>query len=338
MSTPPNKPTLENPRIVSGFTVSVITPVFNEAENLPVLLSRLKAVFQDLEVDWEWVLVDDRSTDRSFDVIRELAQKETPERIRGFRLARNSGSHTALMCGFDQAKGRCAVVLAGDCQDPPETIPALLEEWREGCSVVWAVRRERRGEGTSTLAFSRLYYWLMRSFVGIRNMPDSGADFFLLDRCAVNAVTRYQEQNVSVLALLSWIGFSHGSIEYDKEARLHGTTGWTLEKKLKLVADSVTSFTYAPVRLMSYLGVLVGCAGFVYSIVVIYSAFTSGAAPEGWSSLMVVILFMGAAQMLMMGVLGEYLWRALDESRRRPRYIVEQEVEKSLGTSSISAD
>jgi glycosyltransferase involved in cell wall biosynthesis len=316
---------------LSGFRVSVVTPVFNEAQNLPVLYERLKTVFSALDLDWEWVLVDDRSTDGSFSVIQGLAKESPVGRIKGYRFARNSGSHTAIMCGFENASGRCAIILAGDCQDPPETIPGLLGEWRKGHSVVWAVRRKRKGESPKNLAFARLYYWLMRRFVGIRNMPDSGADFFLLDRRAMDSVIRYREQNVSVLALLSWIGFSQGYIEYDKEERLHGTSGWNLEKKLKLVADSVTSFTYAPVRFMSYLGFLVGGLGFCYAALVVYNAITSGMAPEGWSSLMVVVLIMGGAQMIMMGVLGEYLWRALDESRRRPRYIVERDV----GTESL---
>jgi polyisoprenyl-phosphate glycosyltransferase len=312
-------------RTLENLKVTIVTPVFNEAENLPVLHKRIKSVFEELRLQWEWILVDDRSLDGSFEVIEELASIEDTGVIKGFRFARNSGSHTALMCGFEKAEGGCVVVLAGDCQDPPEAILDLLTEWQQGHSVIWAVRRKRLGETKQTLAFARIYYWLMRKFVGIKNMPDSGADFFLLDRRAVDAVVQYREQNVSVLALLSWVGFSQGYIEYDKEARLHGVSGWNFEKKLKLVADSVTSFTYAPVRLMSYLGFIVAGLGFCYSCVVLWNAVNSGAAPEGWSSLMIVVLFMGGAQMTMMGVLGEYLWRALDEARQRPRFIIERE-------------
>ena len=314
-----------------GDLLSIVTPVYNEADNLPVLYERIESVLKEAGVDWEWLLVDDHSADESFKIVNLLSEKAPEGRIRGYRFSRNQGSHTAIMCGFEKAQGNCAVILAGDCQDPPETIPDLLNEWAKGYSVVWAVRRKREGEKASTLAFARIYYWLMRTMVGIKNMPSSGADFFLLDRRAMRAVTRYREQNVSVLALLSWIGFTQSFIEYDKQPRLHGQTGWSLRKKLKLVIDSITSFTYAPVRIMSYLGVCTSFLGFAYAMLVIFNAIYLQTAVEGWSSLMVVILVTGGAQMLMMGVLGEYLWRALDESRRRPRYVIEDEVEPKAG-------
>jgi dolichol-phosphate mannosyltransferase len=308
--------------------ISIVTPAYNETLNLPILYERIAAVMQGLDVAWEWVVVDDHSKDETFSVIQGIAQQHP--NVLGVRLARNSGSHTAIMCGLEHAQGECAVILASDLQDPPETIPALLAEWRKGYNIVWAVRAKREGERVSTLAFARIYYWIMRNFVGIKNMADSGADFFLLDRRAVDAVTSYHEQNVSVLALLSWIGFSQTSITYVKQPRLHGKSGWNLEKKLKLVIDSVTSFTYRPLRLMSYVGITFALIGFAYALLVIVNALIVRAAPEGWTSLMVVVLVMGGIQMMMMGVLGEYLWRALDESRRRPRYVIERTTQDRL--------
>jgi dolichol-phosphate mannosyltransferase len=153
-------------------------------------------------------------------------------------------------------------------------------------------------------------------------MPASGADFFLLDRVVVDAFSRFTETNVSILALITWMGFRQTIISYDKEARLHGRSGWSLKKKLKLLVDSVTSFSYVPIRFMSYLGFVVGFAGFAYAGLVVVN-FINGNPIEGWSSLIVVVLLVGGVQMVMMGVLGEYVWRALDESRRRPRYIIE---------------
>lgn len=302
--------------------VSIVTPAYNETLNLPILYERIAAVMQGLGIVWEWVVIDDHSKDETFRVIREIADKHP--NVLGVRLARNSGSHTAIMCGLEHVRGACAVILASDLQDPPETIPALLAEWHKGYNIVWAVRAKREGERVSTLAFARVYYWIMRNFVGIKNMADSGADFFLIDRRAVDAVISYREQNVSVLALLSWIGFSQTSIPYVKQPRLHGQSGWSLEKKLKLVIDSVTSFTYRPLRLMSYVGITFALIGFAYALLVIVNALIVRAAPEGWTSLMVVVLVMGGIQMMMMGILGEYLWRALDEARRRPRYVVER--------------
>jgi polyisoprenyl-phosphate glycosyltransferase len=174
----------------------------------------------------------------------------------------------------------------------------------------------------------------MRNIVGMKEMPATGADFFLLDRKVVDAFSQFGEAHVSILALITWLGFRQESIPYDKEERVHGRSGWTLKKKLKLVVDSVTSFSYLPIRFMSYLGSIIALLGFAYAAVVVANAL-NGAPIQGWSSLIVVVLVLGGIQMLMMGVLGEYVWRALDESRRRPRYIVEAVTERLANESRL---
>ncbi len=305
--------------------VSVVTPAYNEAKNLQVLYQRLVRVFKDLEVPWEWIVVDDHSADTTFDVIRALSLHD--DRVRGFRLARNSGSHVALVCGLHQALGQCAVVLAADCQDPPELIPQLLDQWRHGAQVVWAVRNRREGETQGTLTFSRLYYFLMRRLFGLKELPATGADFFLADARVVEALRQFRERNVSLMALLTWMGFRQTQIFYDKQARLHGRSGWNFRKKLKLFVDSVTSFSYLPIRIMAVLGTCISFAGFLYACIVIFNALT-GDPPQGWASLMVVVLVLGGVQMIMMSILGEYLWRALDEARRRPQFLVESSTER----------
>jgi dolichol-phosphate mannosyltransferase len=302
------------------FLLSVVTAAYNEARNLPVLYQKFMDTLDPLGVDWEWVVVDDHSADETFSIIEEMARRDG--RVRGIRLARNFGSHAALTCGLHHARGDCAVIMAADLQDPPETLPLLLTQWHSGAQVVSAVRSRREGEKLSTIAFSRFYYWIMRRIVGLRELPAAGVDFFLIDRSAIDALLQFKEINVSIVALVTWMGFRQSSITYDKKARLYGRSGWTLDKKLKLVADSVTSFTYLPIRLMSYLGLLLALAGFAYAGVVVFNALT-GEPAQGWSSLMVVVLIIGGVQMLMMGVLGEYLWRAFDESRQRPRYLIE---------------
>ena len=190
---------------------------------------------------------------------------------------------------------------------------------------MWAVRAQREGEKASTVGFSRLYYWLMRNVVGMNEMPATGADFFLIDRRVIEALSEFNENNTSLMALITWMGFRQTEIAYTKQARLYGNSGWNLEKKVKLVVDSVTSFTYLPIRLMSYLGISIAILGFLYAGFVIFNAI-AGRPTEGWSSLMVAVLVVGGIQMLMMGILGEYLWRALDEARQRPRYILEADV------------
>jgi len=313
--------------------LSIVTPAYNEAENLPLFHERLCRTMQALDMDWEWLIVDDHSVDNTFAVISGIAARDS--RVHGLRFSRNFGAHTALACGLSLAKGDCVAALAADLQDPPETIPALVANWNDGVAVVWAVRDERKGETASTKRFSRMYYWLMRNVVGMKEMPATGADFFLLDRKVVNAFCQFGEAHVSILALITWMGFNQTSITYDKEARVHGRSGWNLKKKLKLVVDSVTSFSYVPIRFMSYLGFIVALLGFVYAGVVVFNAIR-GDPIQGWSSLIVVVLLLGGMQMIMMGVLGEYLWRALDEARRRPRYIVELATERLAQNVSVS--
>jgi glycosyltransferase involved in cell wall biosynthesis len=301
----------------SGRTLlSVVTPAYNESGSLPLFYERLSNALKSSGVEWEWIVVDDHSYDETFATIANIASRDS--RVRAIRLAKNSGSHMASICGLFHAKGHCSIIMAADLQDPPEVLPALLKKWFAGAQVVWAVRARREGEKVSTIGSSRLYYMVMRNVVGLKEMPPTGADFFLLDRQVRDAFLEFKESNVSVLALISWMGFRQETITYDKQARLHGSSGWTLKKKLKLLVDSITSFTYLPIRIMSYMGFLVAFSGFVYAAIVIVNAL-SGHPVEGWSSLMVVILVVGGMQMLMMGILGEYLWRALDESRRRPR-------------------
>ena len=307
--------------------VSIITPAYRETKNLPVLFERLKAVFEKINVPWEWIIIDDHSPDDTFQTICKLAAEN--DFIHGIRFARNFGSHIAISCGLHQARGRCAVVMAADLQDPPETLPELLGKWEIGGQVVWAVREKREGEKSSTLGFARLYYWLMRNVVGMKNMPAEGADFFLIDRCVIDAFCQFTESNVSILALITWMGFRQETIFYTKQARLYGKSGWNLDKKLKLTIDSITSFSYFPLRLISYVGLIVGVIGFIYAAVVIWNTLTHNP-PQGWASLMVVVLVLGGLQMMMMGVLGEYMWRTLDQSRHRPTYLIEARVGKNI--------
>ncbi len=300
--------------------VSIITPAYNEAANLPILYKRLAAALNDLSVTWEWIVIDDHSRDATIETVRGIAANDS--RVRGIRLSRNCGSHTAIGCGLDFARGSCVAILAADLQDSPETLGPLIEKWRSGAQVVWAVRESREGESRSTIGFSRLYYYLMRRVAGLQGLPATGADFWLMDRRVVDALQRFGESNVSLLALITWMGFRQERIFYVKQSRLHGSSGWSLEKKLKLVVDSITSFTYRPIRFMSYVGFVVALFGFLYAGFIVVNALT-GKPVQGWSSLMVVVLVLGGLQMAFMGVLGEYIWRALDEARRRPHYLIE---------------
>jgi dolichol-phosphate mannosyltransferase len=315
-------PSHNGTRVPAGHAslLSIVTPAFNESANLPHLYERLRRAPSPLGVAWEWVVVDDHSSDATFATIAGMARNDP--RVHGYRLAKNFGSHTAIVCGLEQAKGDCAVVMAADLQDPPETLPQLLQQWRAGAQVVWAVRATRPGGTLSSRLFGRLYYGLMRHGIGIKQMPSTGADFFLIDRCVIDTLARFREKNASIFALVTWMGFRQTTITYTKENRLHGRSGWTLRKKLKLVLDSLICFSSFPIRVMSYLGAVIALCGSVYTGVVIANAI-AGRTPPGWASLMAVVVVLGGLQLSMMGVLGEYLWRALEESRRRPPYWLE---------------
>lgn len=300
--------------------LTIVTPAFNEAENLPLLYGQLIKSLQDTDFDWEWIIVDDHSPDSTYSVASGLAEKD--ERVRAFRFSRNSGSHIALRCGFENANGDCVVGMAADMQDPPDLIPQLFDRWKEGVHVVWAARASRTGEKRSTLLFSRWYYRIMRDVVGLKQMPVDGADFFLIDRKVVDSINQFQEKNVSLFALIAWLGFDQETVTYDKLARQHGRSGWSLEKKLKMAVDSLTSFSYKPIRFMTFTGFALAFLSFLYLLIVLIN-YLAGVAPQGWTSQMAAILLIGGLQMMMIGILGEYTWRSLDESRRRPPYIIE---------------
>ncbi len=301
--------------------ITIISPAYNEEENLELLYDRIKMVMENLSITWEWIIIDDHSSDATFSHIKTLAANDS--NVKGIRFARNSGSHTAIMYGLNLASGECAVVLAADLQDPPEVIEQLFEKWKSGAQIVWAVRKKREGESNMTVGFAKIYYWLMNKYVGIKNLPDQGADFFLLHRNAIDTVVKFKESNISLLILLTWLGFRQDSIEYVKQARLHGSSGWSVEKKLKLVIDSIVSFTYKPIRFMTYFGFSTAFIGFAYALFILINHFL-GEPITGWSSLMIAVLVIGGIQILMMGILGEYIWRSLDEVRSRPQFIIEQ--------------
>jgi len=312
----------ENQHHPEGGTISLITPAFNESANLPLLYNSLVPYLDSLGMEWEWIIVDDHSSDNTFTVAEELAVKDS--RVRGIRLARNVGSHAAIGYGVRQAKGECAVVMAADLQDPPEILRELVDTWNEGNHVVWAARRGRPGEKLNTIVFSRVYFFLMRNLIGIKEMPATGSDYFLIDRLVMEGFRMFNETNMNITALLSWMGFRQKTIFYDKREREHGKSGWNLAKKIKIIVDSVTSFSYLPIRIMTVLGIVTSLLGFVYAAVVFFQALVDET-PVGWASIMVVVLIVGGVLMLMMGILGEYIWRALDEARRRPQFLVEND-------------
>jgi dolichol-phosphate mannosyltransferase len=297
--------------------ISILTPAFNESVNLEALHARLTQTMAQLGVEWEWLIVDDHSRDDTFTVVKRLAAIDA--RVRGIRLARNRGSHVAISCGLHHVRGDAAVMMASDLQDPPETLGALLQTWRGGAQVVWATRRERPGE-KGHAGFAAVYYWIMRHIVGMKEIPARGADFFLVDRLVIDAFRRCDEQHVSVFALITWLGFRQEYIEYDKQPRAAGRSGWTIARKIKLVVDSITAFSDAPIQAIWLLGGALTTLG-VIAVVIGLVVF------ESLQAAVVVLLgaMAGFSGVLLcaLAMVGEYVWRGLDQSRRRPLYLIE---------------
>jgi polyisoprenyl-phosphate glycosyltransferase len=312
--------------------LSIVVPVFNEEAVIPALAERLRTFTARLApLVTEIILVDDHSSDRSPELLRELTQRDS--RFRYCRLARNSGSHVAILAGLTQARGECAVFLAADLQDPPELILQMLSLWREGSHIVWAVREERQGVSKVDVFLSNTFYRLL-NLLGEVNLPPRGSDFALLDRKVINALIESAGSNPSIGGEVARLGFSSSQITYTKAQRAAGTTKWTFRKKLTAFADAFVAFSYAPLRAMSYLGIVCSFLGFSYALLVVIMRLTVRTPVQGWSSLIVAVLVLGGVQMMMLGVLGEYLWRTLEAARRRPTYFFEETSETGTGADA----
>jgi len=306
-------------------TVSLVVPAFNEGNNLSEFIRRAEALggtLAEVGIVTEIVIVDDHSGDDTRQIMHELLRTRT--HLKYIRLSRNSGSHSAVAAGLLYCTGDCAVIMAADLQDPPEAIPGLLECWHAGHDVVWACRSTRLGESLATKLSSILFHKTMQLFA-MPQMPSKGADFLLISRNVVDAFNAIPEKHTNCLALILWMGFRQTSVEYVKHARNEGKSKWTLRKKIKLFVDSVVSFSYVPIRFMSFFGMLMAFSGFLYGAVVIFGRLAGFVrAGTGFAALMTVLLVGQGCILLMLGVLGEYLWRTFDEARGRPRFIVEE--------------
>ena len=312
-------------------TISLVIPAYNEESNVAVLRKALVGLFDAHPAyQFELVLVDDHSSDRTGELVKDWSAADP--RIKYLRLARNSGSHAALSAGLHECTGDAAAFLAADMQDPPEIVIEMIEHWKGGSDVVWAVRKGRPGEKTSVLAFSRIYQVVMRRFV-LPNMPEGGVDFFLMGRKVMDAYLTIPEKNADFMNMVLWMGFRQSFIPYVKVARASGVSKWTFSKKLKHFVDAIISFSFVPIRTMSVVGALFAFAGFAYALTVVVGRICGFViAGAGFAALMTVLLVGQGFIMLMLGVMGEYVWRTLDEARRRPRYIIEERHRGAVAT------
>lgn len=303
--------------------LSIIVALYNEEPNIAPLYKRLCSVIERLlEDEVEIIFVDDGSTDGSCREIRSLPASGPA--ISLVSLSRNFGSQAAVAAGIGEATGDVITFLAADLQDPPELVLTMMDKWREGFEVVGATRISRSDPPVTKL-LARWYYGLLRRWA-VPQMPPGGVDVCLADRRVVRSLGNLQERNSNLACLLLWAGFSQCFVPYEREARKMGRSKWSLGKRLKLFTDSFVAFSFFPMRLISTLGAIFSALGMLYALLIAIQALTWRVAVPGWSSLMVVVLFCSGVQLLMLGIISEYLWRSLDTSRGRPTFIVREVV------------
>lgn len=303
--------------------LSIVIPVYYNADTLELLYQDMREKILGKLGDYEIVFVDDGSGDDSWQVMNSLRSRYP--HIRLVRLSRNFGEHAALLAGLSVCTGDCAVTKQADLQEDSGIILEMYESWKRGNKVVLAVRKERK-ENPVKVFFANLYYALIRRIVN-KNMPVGGCDCYLIDRKVIEVLQRLDEKNSSLTLQVLWAGFKTDMIYFVRQDREIGKSRWTLAKKVKLVMDSVMSFSYFPLRFMSGLGIFFNILAVILLVIVLIEKFTKNTPILGWTSLMCVVLCASGIIMLMLGILGEYIWRALDAARSRPPYIIDELLE-----------
>ncbi len=302
-------------------TFSIVCPIFNEIGNMPELYRRVKETMDGLGEPWELVLVDDGSTDGSTDMMRELARQDP--RLRPVIFARNFGHQIAVTAGLDYARGQAVVIMDSDLQDPPEAVPDLIAKWREGFEVVYAIRSEREGETWFKLFTAKLFYRLIYRITDV-NIPMDTGDFRLLDRKVVNVMNQMRERHRFLRGMSVWVGFKQTGVEYRRAARFSGETKYPLKKMVKFASDAITSFSYLPLQLATYVGFVAAGLSILAIPVVIVLRIAGDEAFLGQATTLIAVLFLGGVQLISLGILGEYIGRLYDQAKGRPMYIVRE--------------
>jgi polyisoprenyl-phosphate glycosyltransferase len=307
--------------------LSIVSPLYNEAANLPEFVQQIHAAIDPLAIDWELILVNDGSRDNSLQIASQLAAADKNLRVVSF--SRNFGHEAASSAGLRYARGNAVVLIDSDLQDPPAIIPRMLEKWREGFQIVYGVRASRASEPLLKKVTSWLFYRLLRRFAKI-NLPKDTGDFRLIDRKVVDAFNALPEKSRFVRGMIAWTGFTSTGVPFDRAPRFAGKTHYNYLKLIRLALDSLTGFTTAPLKIATWLGMLIAAAALVWIIVIILQFFLwhdehgGPYRPPGFTFLYIAILLLGGVQIFLMGLIGEYLARTYEQVQSRPLYIVDQ--------------
>ena len=300
--------------------ISVVIPVFDEEENLPILYQRLTKVLGDVEPDYELIFVDDGSRDNSLQILEELA--ETDPHVIIVQLARNFGHQIAISAGLDFSRGDGVIIMDADLQDPPEVLPEFIEKWRQGHDIVYAIRTNRK-EGWFKLRAYTFFYRILQRIANIQIPLDAG-DFCIMDRKAVVILTSMPERNRFIRGIRSWIGLDQVGLAYDRDPRYAGQPKFTLSRLIYLALDGLVSFSFLPLRAISILGFIISFISIILAISYTIQKITSGLNPPGFATTIVAIFFLAGIQLITLGVIGEYVGRIFEEVKRRPLYVVKK--------------
>jgi dolichol-phosphate mannosyltransferase len=305
-------------------TITVVVPFLNEAQNLPVLYERLVAALEPEGVAFEVLFVDDGSSDGSAAWVAARAAQDP--RVKLLRLSRNFGHQLAITAGMDHADGDAVVIMDADLQDPPEVVPALLRRWREGHEIVYAVRTSRAGESWTKRFLAATFYKTFRRMASV-DVPIDAGDFRLVDRKVIDALRQVRELHRFVRGLTCWVGFSQAAVRYERAPRHAGVTKYPVWKSMRLAWDAITSFSSTPLRWMTVFGLLVSLAGLAQAArVIVDRLLYPGSMERGWASLAAIMLFLGGIQLISLGLIGQYVGRIFEESKKRPLYFVKESV------------
>lgn len=302
--------------------ITIIIPAYNEEESLPSLYERLEKLMHSMEhYEFEILFVNDGSKDNTINLIKEYREKDN--RISYVDFSRNFGKEIAMVAGLDYATGNCVIFMDADLQDPPELIPELVKYWEEGYDDVYAKRNSRKGETWLKKFTSKMYYRVLQHLTNIPIQEDTG-DFRLLDRRCVNALKKMRESQRQSKSMFSWIGYKKKEVLYDRDPRIAGKTKWNYKKLVDLAIDGITSFTTSPLRISTYISIPTFIVLFVYFVYVIAKCIVTNTMIQAYQAIILLILFFSGIQILLFGIIGEYLGRIFNESKNRPLYLVNE--------------
>lgn len=301
--------------------ISLIVPCWNEEEMVSLFLSETSTAIKDIEADFEFLFIDDGSTDNTYGELKKLADQD--KRVRVLQMSRNFGSFPAVSAGMSHASGDAVICMAADLQDPPSLIPRLIKSWQEGHDIVWAAI-DGRGDSFLQTFLSGLFYSTIRR-IALHNMPPRGMNVGLFSRRVIDIYNALPERDSIPFFTILKLGFAQAQISYDRQARRAGSSGWSFWSRVRSAVDVVVTFSYAPVRLISTTGFLAAILGVLYALLIVVRSLLFGVDVSGWSSLMVILLLVSGIQMVTLGFIAEYLWRQSKQVRREPRYIIMDE-------------